>query len=132
MAIGLSALAPAISKRPLSANSRHMPARSPATRAACRSRTMRSAAPRSVTPLLLRPSCERRSNLFADLLERGARVRDHPTESIEQMDHTRVTSIGQGRSAGGQAREIILPLVAQRIELRRMNDGLRLAAEVGG
>ena len=89
----------------------------------CKSRTMRSAAARSVTQFAP-GSIKRGSNLRTDLLEGGAGVGDDRTQSIKQMDHTRVASIGQRRSAVGQAREIMPPLVAQRIDLRRVNDGL--------
>src|SRR5580704_15016797 len=131
IAMGLSALAPTISNRPWSANSRQSPARSPPTRAACNSRIMRSATTRSATVSLLR-SGQRRPNFTADLFERGPGIRNHGPQAVEKMNHTWVASVGHFHMRTDEAFDIVAALVAQRIEFRRVNESAGEAVHIVG
>ncbi len=82
-----------------------------------------------VSPELLGQRC---ADLGADLFESRARIGYDRSQTIEQMNHTWMASVGHFIAGLGQALEIISPLIAQRIEFRGMNQRPRHAGEIPG
>src|ERR1700690_125677 len=72
------------------------------------------------------------ANARTDAFDRSSSVRDDFPEAVEQVNHAGVADRGDGNARLLQACAIVAACVAQGVELRRVDDRARQAAQIEG